>query len=60
MISKNMVNKLNLNIGDLVKEVVENFGGKGGGSTDYGQGLIESKDIQLENVINKIKERLNI
>jgi alanyl-tRNA synthetase len=60
MMSKNIVNKLNLNIGHLVKEVVENFGGKGGGNVDYGQGLIESKDIRLENVISKIKERLNI
>ncbi|MFX0074836.1 MAG: alanine--tRNA ligase [Candidatus Hermodarchaeota archaeon] len=60
MVSKNIVNKLDLNIGDFVKEVVEHYGGKGGGSVDYGQGLIESMNIQSESVISKIKEKLNM
>jgi alanyl-tRNA synthetase len=58
--SKNIVNDLNLNIGEFVKGVVEQFGGKGGGSLDYGQGLIDIMDTNLSDVINKIKEKLNI
>ena len=60
MVSKNIVSDLHLNIGEFVKEVVEHFGGKGGGSTDYGQGLIGIKDTKLSDVIKKIKEKLNI
>jgi len=60
MVSKNIVNDLHLNIGELVKEVVEHFGGKGGGSTDYGQGLIDTMDTNLSDVINKIREKLKI
>ena len=60
MVSKNIVNDLHLNIGEFVKEVVEDFGGKGGGSKDYGQGLIDIMDTNLSDVINKIKEKLNI
>ncbi len=60
MVSKNIVNELNLNIGNFVKEVVEHFGGNGGGRADYGQGLIDNKDIDSSDVINKMKEKLNI
>jgi len=60
MVSKNIVNDSNLNVGDLVKDVVEQFGGKGGGRADYGQGLIDNKDIESVDVISKIKEKLNI
>jgi len=60
MVSKNIVNDSNLNVGDLVKDVVEQFGGKGGGRADYGQGLIDNKDIESVDVISKIKEKFNI
>ncbi|MCK4384471.1 MAG: hypothetical protein KAW66_14315, partial [Candidatus Lokiarchaeota archaeon] len=60
MISKNIVNELNLNIGDFIKEVVEHFGGKGGGRADYGQGLIDNMETYSADVIIKMKEKLNI
>ncbi|NHJ20613.1 MAG: alanine--tRNA ligase [Candidatus Lokiarchaeota archaeon] len=60
MASKDIFNKLNLNIGNLVKEVVEHFEGKGGGRADYGQGLVDKKETSSLNVITKLKEKLNI
>ena len=42
------------------KEVVEHFGGKGGGRTDYGQGLIDNMETNSSDVISKMKEKLNI
>ena len=60
MASKDIFNRLNLHIGNLVNEVVEHFGGKGGGRADYGQGLVDKKETSSLNVITKIKEKLNI
>jgi alanyl-tRNA synthetase len=60
MVSKNIISELNMNIGEFVKNVVENFGGKGGGRLDYGQGLIDNMEIKPEDVISKIQEKLNI
>ncbi|MBA7671427.1 hypothetical protein ES703_79585 [subsurface metagenome] len=52
--------KSNLNMGKIIKTCVQNFGGKGGGNTDYGQGLIFDKTIKetaiLEYCINLIKK----
>jgi alanyl-tRNA synthetase len=60
MVSKNIVNELNLHIGDFVKEIVEHFGGKGGGRADYGQGLIDNVETNSSDVITKMREKLNI
>lgn len=52
--------KSNLNMGKIIKTCVQNFGGKGGGNTDYGQGLIFDKTIKetaiLEYFIELIKK----
>ncbi len=52
--------KSNLNMGKIIKTCVQNFGGKGGGNTDYGQGLIFDETIKetaiLEYCINLIKK----
>ena len=47
-------------IGNFVKECVENFGGKGGGKKDYGQGFINDKDISIDDVKSYILSNLNI
>ena len=49
-----------LNIGDFVKEIVENFSGKGGGKKDYGQGFIKDKNLRIDEVKNFIFNRLDL
>ncbi|TXT63690.1 MAG: Alanine--tRNA ligase [Promethearchaeota archaeon] len=44
--------KLNLHLGNIIKDCVSHFGGKGGGSQVYGQGFIGRENIELK----KIKE----
>lgn len=41
-----------LNMGNFIKESVANFGGKGGGRKDFGQGFISNKDM----IIGEIKK----
>ena len=48
------------NTGNFVKECVENFGGKGGGKKDYGQGFISNKDVNIHEIKNYILDKLNI
>jgi len=52
--------KSNLNMGKIIKTCVQNFGGKGGGKLNYGQGLIPDKTIKetaiLEYCIDLIKK----
>ncbi|MCK4281021.1 MAG: alanine--tRNA ligase [Candidatus Lokiarchaeota archaeon] len=52
--------KSNVNMGKIIKTCVQNFGGKGGGKINYGQGLIPDKTIKetaiLEYCIDLIKK----
>ncbi len=54
------LNESKLNIGSLVKECVENFGGKGGGKKDYGQGFINDKNLSIDDVKSYIMNKLSI
>ncbi|MFX0080402.1 MAG: alanine--tRNA ligase [Candidatus Hodarchaeota archaeon] len=47
-----------LNVGSLIKESVEKFGGKGGGKKDYGQGFINDMDLSIDKVKNYIMNKL--
>ncbi|MHA2037091.1 MAG: alanine--tRNA ligase [Promethearchaeota archaeon] len=47
-----------LNIGDLVKDTVEKFGGKGGGKKDYGQGFINDEKLGIDEVKSFILKKL--
>jgi alanyl-tRNA synthetase len=53
------INQSDLNMGNFIKEIVTNFGGKGGGRKDFGQGFISNKDININEIkkyiINKLK-----
>ena len=49
-----------LDVGSLVKESVEEFGGKGGGRKDYGQGMINNKDLSTTDVHSYLKQKLNL
>jgi len=46
------------NIGNFIKDFLAEFGGKGGGRKDYGQGLIPKSDIEVQDIINRIKSKL--
>ena len=60
MIGKNLLKEINFDMGKFVQEIVSNYGGKGGGKKDYGQGFIENKDLSVEDLIKRIKEKLDI
>ncbi len=60
MIGKNLLEEIDFEMGKFVQEIVSNYGGKGGGKKDYGQGFIENKDVSVEDLIKRIKEKLNI
>ncbi|MFX1596534.1 MAG: alanine--tRNA ligase [Promethearchaeota archaeon] len=47
------------NIGNLVKDCVTNFNGKGGGKKDYGQGFIDNKDVDIDDIKNYILKKFN-
>jgi alanyl-tRNA synthetase len=49
-----------LNIGSLVNECVEHFGGKGGGKKDYGQGFINNENLDINDVKAYLRNKLNI
>ena len=60
MIGKSLLEDIDFEMGNLVQEVVSNYGGKGGGKKDYGQGFIENKDLNVEDLIKHIKNKLDI
>ena len=60
MIGKNLLEEIDFEMGKLVLEIVSNYGGKGGGKKDYGQGFIENKNLSVEDMIKCIKDKLNI
>ena len=60
MIGKNLLEEMDFEMGKFVQEIVSNYGGKGGGKKDYGQGFIENKDLSVDDLIKRIKEKLNI
>ncbi|TKJ25883.1 MAG: alanine--tRNA ligase [Promethearchaeota archaeon Loki_b31] len=60
MIGKNLLEEMDFEMGKVVQEIVSNYGGKGGGKKDYGQGFIDNKDLSVEDLIKRIKEKLDI
>ena len=50
--------KSEFNMGNIIKECMSKFNGKGGGKKDYGQGFIDNKDLNVEQIktylINKL------
>ncbi len=46
------------NIGNFIKDFLAEFGGKGGGRKDYGQGLIPKTDIEIQEIISRIESKL--
>ncbi|KKL15939.1 hypothetical protein LCGC14_2500580 [marine sediment metagenome] len=51
--------KSEFNMGNFIKECMSRFNGKGGGRKDYGQGFIDNKDLNIEEIKIFILKRLN-
>ncbi|MFX0037807.1 MAG: alanine--tRNA ligase [Promethearchaeota archaeon] len=45
-----------INIGNIVSKVVNHYGGKGGGNSDFGQGSITKKGVNSADVLQFIKD----
>ena len=58
ILGKNASKKSDLHMGNIVKEIVSNFAGNGGGRYDYGQGLIKDKEIDLNTILEYIDKIL--
>jgi len=58
MMGQQPSNKLNLNMGSFIKDISEQFDGKGGGSVDYGQGFIKYNKNKVTKLLHIIREDL--
>ncbi|MFX1276717.1 MAG: alanine--tRNA ligase [Promethearchaeota archaeon] len=58
MLGKNPARALDFHMGDFIKDCVSKFGGKGGGSQDYGQGLVEDQTLNVNDVLSYIKKKI--
>ena len=58
MLATKPTNDSDLHIGNTIKQVVEQYGGKGGGRKDNGQGSIPNPEENINEIINLIKKKL--
>ncbi|MHA1150685.1 MAG: alanine--tRNA ligase [Promethearchaeota archaeon] len=58
MLGKQPAEESELHMGDFINNIVAQFGGKGGGRKDNGQGMINDEAISLDVIITQIKRRL--
>ncbi|MFX1384586.1 MAG: alanine--tRNA ligase [Promethearchaeota archaeon] len=57
MLGERPSEKLEFNMGNFTSKCVSQFGGKGGGRKDFGQGFIAKNDLKIDDVINYIKKQ---
>ena len=60
MVGKQLMRRSLFNMGKFAKEIASKYGGKGGGKEDYGQVFIGDKEVNAKDLVNFIKEKLNI
>ncbi|MFX0056681.1 MAG: alanine--tRNA ligase [Candidatus Heimdallarchaeota archaeon] len=60
MEAENPTQNSEFNIGDFIQECVTDFGGKGGGRKDFGQGFISNKDVNIIDIRNYFIKKLNL
>lgn len=60
MVGKGLVKRSDFNMGNFIKEIASKYDGKGGGKEDYGQVFIGDKEVNIDDLVNYIKEKLNI
>jgi len=59
MVGKELMKRSDFDMGNFVKYIASNYGGKGGGKKDYGQVFIGDKEVIIHDLVNYIKEKLN-
>ena len=58
MVGKELMKKSEFNMGNFVKKIASKYGGKGGGKKDYGQVFIGDKEVNIDDLVNYIKDKL--
>ena len=58
MIGKGLLKRSDFNMGNFVKTIASRYNGKGGGKIDYGQVFIGDKGLNVDDLVNHIKEKL--
>jgi alanyl-tRNA synthetase len=58
MLGKSANNNQIFNMGKFIKSCTEQFNGKGGGGSDYGQGFIKDKALDVSTVSNYLRTKL--
>jgi alanyl-tRNA synthetase len=58
MIDPKASEKLEVHLGNLIKEGVEHFNGNGGGSPVFGQGFIPNTKLNVDEIKNYLKTLL--
>jgi alanyl-tRNA synthetase len=58
MVGKELMKRSDFDMGILAKEIASKYGGKGGGKKDYGQVFIGEKEVNIDDLVNYIKEKL--
>ena len=46
------------NMGKFIKSCTEQFNGKGGGGSDYGQGFIKDRTLEVSTIDNYLRKKL--
>ncbi|TFG26173.1 MAG: hypothetical protein EU532_10600, partial [Promethearchaeota archaeon] len=59
MLGENPSKSSELNMGEIIQDCVVNFGGKGGGRLDYGQGFIPKNDLNIDIVLDYIQTQIS-
>ncbi|MBD3212080.1 MAG: alanine--tRNA ligase [Candidatus Lokiarchaeota archaeon] len=50
---------LDLHLGNFIRKIISHFDGKGGGSSEFFQGFIGNKDLDLEEIKSHLREELH-
>ncbi|TFF89273.1 MAG: hypothetical protein EU548_07750, partial [Promethearchaeota archaeon] len=58
MVGERPSEKLEFNMGNFISKCVSQFGGKGGGRKDFGQGFISRNDLKINDIVNYIEKQL--
>ena len=58
MLGTNPSKELDFSMGTFVRDCVSNFGGKGGGNVEYGQGFIDDLDLNVSDVIDYVQNKI--
>ncbi|MGM0470111.1 MAG: alanine--tRNA ligase [Promethearchaeati archaeon] len=58
MLGSKASKELDIHLGNFIREILIHFGGKGGGSHEFGQGFIGKEDLEPDEIKNHIKKTI--